>query len=562
MRPPKAFQPKSLELFRGYTRAQFVADAVAGVTVGIVALPLAMAFGIATGVKPEQGILTAVVAGFLVSALGGSRVVIGGPTAAFIVILNGILLQYGAANLALCTMMAGAILVAMGWAGLGSLIRFIPFPLTMGFTSGIAVTIFTAQIKDFLGLKIDSLPSEFLQKWVVLARHLDTVHWPTVVLSGASVAVLCFWPKRWSRWAPASVVVLATTTLISAIFQADQTWGLQTIGTRFGGIPQSLPMPSLPAIDWTRLQALVQPAMTIALLAAIESLLCAVVADGMTDDRHDSNQELIGQGIANLVTPLFGGIAATGAIVRTATNIKSGGRSPMAGMIHALTLLLLLLVAAPVAKHIPLAALSAVLVVVAYNMGEWHFFGRLKQWPRSDATVFLTAFGLTTLLDLTVAVGIGLVLTSFFLMKRMADTTQVDTPDTALDTEEAYGRITPDQIPRGVMIFRVFGVFFFGAADKLETALQRAGGLPEVLILRMRSVQAIDATGLNALEDLHDKLKAAGKHLILCGPHTQPLFAMERAGFIDRVGMSNLCATIDEALTRARELLAGGKQTT
>ncbi|MBI3874727.1 MAG: STAS domain-containing protein [Verrucomicrobia bacterium] len=550
-----SFRPKLLDALKGYTQRDFFRDLVAGITVGIVALPLAMALGIATGVKPEQGIFTAVVAGFLISALGGSRVCIGGPTAAFIVILNGILLKYGAANLVLCTMMAGMMLVAMGAARLGALIKFVPFPLTMGFTSGIAVTIFSTQIKDFLGLEVEKVPSEFVHKLVVLGEHLNTIHWPTVALAVASLVVIFGWPKRLAKWVPGTVVALVATTAFVMLTDADTRWGLQTIGTKFGGIPQALPKPSLPHVDWTQIQSLLQPALTIALLAAIESLLCAVVADGMIDDRHDSNQELMAQGIANIVSPIFGGVAATGAIVRTATNIKTGGRSPVAGIVHACTLLAILLVLAPLAKFIPLAALSAVLVVVAYNMGEWHFFAQLHRWPKSDAAVFLTSFALTTLLDLTVAVELGLLLAAIFFIKRMADTTQVSSHEDATETEDAYITLAGLDIPPGVMVFRVFGVFFFGAVDKLETALQRAGGLPDVLILRMRAVQAIDATGINALEDILEKLRKRNKHLILVGAHAQPLFAMERAGFIDRLGLENLCGNLDESLTRSREML-------
>ncbi len=386
-----AFRPKLLDTLKNYSAAAFMTDLTAGFTVGIVALPLAMAFAIASGVKPEAGIFTAVIAGFLVSSLGGTRVSIGGPTGAFIVILYGIYTKYGAENLAICTMMAGVILFIMGAARLGTIIKFIPYPVTMGFTSGIAVLIFSTQIKDFLGLTVDKVPSDFVEKMQVLVGNVGTCQWPALALAAGSLAIILFWPKIWQQRVPGSIVALILGTAAVALLGLP----VETIGSKFGGIPQALPHPHIPALSWGNIQHLFQPATTIAMLAAIESLLSAVVADGMIDDRHDSNQELMAQGIANMVCPLFGGIAATGAIARTATNVKCGGRTPVAGMVHAVTLLGIILVAAPLAKFIPLATLSAVLVNVALNMGEWHNFARLPKWPRSDAVVFLTAFSLT-----------------------------------------------------------------------------------------------------------------------------------------------------------------------
>jgi SulP family sulfate permease len=555
MKVPFAFRPKLVDALKGYQRQDFTADLIAGLTVGIVALPLAMAFAIASGVKPEAGIFTAVIAGFLISALGGSRVAIGGPTGAFIVILYGIYAKYGAENMAICTVMAGIILFVMGAARLGTMIKFIPYPVTMGFTSGIAVLIFTTQIKDFFGLRVDKVPSEFVEKAQVLAGHAGTFQWPTLLLAAASLAIIIGWPKSWQRRVPGSIVALVLGTLAVALFHLDITANVETIGSKFHGIPQSLPFPHLPALSWENIRHLFQPATTIALLAAIESLLCAVVADGMIDDRHDSNQELMAQGIANIVSPLFGGIAATGAIARTATNIKCGARTPVAGMIHALTLLLIILAAAPLAKFIPLATLSAVLVNVALNMGEWHNFSRLSRWPRSDAVVFLTAFSLTVVIDLTVAVEIGMVLAAVLFIKRVSETTQITAVDEISETEGSQHSLVGKEIPKGVMIYRIFGSFFFGAADKLETALKRSGQEPEILILRMRKVLAMDATGLNALEDLYERLHARGKHLVLSGPHTQPLFMMGKAGFLDRLGKENVCANIELSLARSREIL-------
>jgi sulfate permease, SulP family len=548
-----SFHPKLLHTLRGYTRQDFASDLVAGITVGIVALPLAMAFAIASGVKPEAGIFTAVIAGFLISALGGSRVAIGGPTGAFIVILYGIYAKYGAENLAICTIMAGVILFVMGAARMGTMIKFIPYPVTMGFTSGIAVLIFTTQIKDFFGLHVDKVPSEFVEKMTVLAEHVGSFQWATLILAAASLAIIIFWPKAWQRRVPGSIVALVLGTAAVALFPS--VLAVETIGSKFGGIPQTLPAPHLPTLSWENIRHLFQPATTIALLAAIESLLCCVVADGMIDDRHDSNQELMAQGLANIASPLFGGIAATGAIARTATNIKCGARSPLAGIVHALTLLVIILAAAPLAKFIPLATLSAVLVNVALNMGEWHNFRRLAKWPRSDAAVFLTAFGLTVVVDLTVAVEIGMVLAAVLFIKRVSETTQITAVDEATETEGSQHSLVGKQIPKGVMIYRIFGSFFFGAADKLETALKREGREPEVLILRMRKVLAMDATGLNALEDLHERLQRRGKHVILSGPHTQPLFMMDKAGFLGRLGKENVCANIGLSLVRAREIL-------
>jgi SulP family sulfate permease len=546
------FHPKLVDTLKNYSRQDLAADLVAGITVGIVALPLAMAFAIASGVKPEAGIFTAVIAGFIISALGGTKVAIGGPTGAFIVILYGIFAKYGAENLAICTVMAGVILFVMGAARLGTMIKFIPYPVTMGFTSGIAVLIFSTQIKDFFGLKMDKVPSEFVEKTRALFEHAGTFQWPTLALAAASLSIIIFWPKSWQRRVPGSIVALVLGTVAVVLFPSLQ---VETIGSKFGGIPQALPHPQIPALSWANIQHLFQPATTIALLAAIESLLCAVVADGMIDDRHDSNQELMAQGLANIVSPLFGGIAATGAIARTATNVKCGARSPVAGIIHAVTLLAIILAAAPLAKFIPLATLSAVLVNVALNMGEWHNFARIPKWPRSDAVVFLTAFSLTVVIDLTVAVEIGMVLAAVLFIKRVSETTQITAVDEISETEGSQHSLVGKEIPKGVMIYRIFGSFFFGAADKLETALKRSGQEPDVLILRMRKVLAIDATGLNALEDLYDKLHARGKHLVLSGPHTQPLFMMDKAGFLDRLGKENVCANIELSLARSREIL-------
>lgn len=546
-----SFRPKLVDTLKGYNLREFLPDLTAGVTVGIVALPLAMAFAIASGVKPEAGIFTAVIAGLIISALGGTKVSIGGPTGAFIVILYGIAAKYGFDNLVICTVMAGVILLVMGLARMGTMIKFIPYPVTMGFTSGIAVLIFSTQIKDFFGLQVDKVPSEFIEKIKVLGEHFGTLQWPTVTLAAASLAIILFWPKSWQRRVPGSIVALVLGTGVVAWFNLP----VETIGSKFGGIPQGLPMPHLPVLSWENMQPLFAPATTIALLAAIESLLCAVVADGMIDDRHDSNQELMAQGLANIVCPLFGGIAATSAIARTATNVKSGGRSPVAGIIHAFTLLAIILVAAPLAKFIPLATLSAVLVNVAIHMGEWHNFSRLPKWPVCDTAVFLTAFGLTVVVDLTVAVEIGMVLAAVLFIKRSSETTQIMAVDETTETEGSHHSLVGKEVPEGVMIYRMMGAFFFGAVDKLESALKREKQEPDVLILRMRKVVAMDATGLNALEDLYERMHRKGKHLVLSAPHTNPTIVMEKAGFLERLGRENVCPHVDAALDRARQIL-------
>lgn len=545
------FRPRLLETLKGDPTKDFVPDLVAGVTVGIVALPLAMAFAIASGVKPEAGIFTAVIAGFIISALGGTKVSIGGPTGAFIVILFGIGAKYGFDNLLICTILAGGLLLMMGVARMGTMIKYIPYPVTMGFTSGIAVLIFSTQIKDFFGLRVEKVPSEFIEKMKVLGENFSSVEWPTFGLAAASLAIILFWPKKWQRRVPGSIIALVLGTVAVALFSLP----VETIGSKFGGIPQGLPRPHFPALSWEIIQHLFQPAMTIALLAAIESLLCAVVADGMVDDRHDANQELIAQGLANIISPLFGGIAATGAIARTATNVKSGARTPVAGIVHALTLLVIILVAAPLAKFVPLATLSAVLVNVAFHMGEWHNFTRLRKWPICDSAVFLSAFALTVVVDLTVAVEIGMVLAAVLFIKRSSETTQIMAVDESTETEGSHHSLVGKEVPKGVMIYRMMGAFFFGAVDKLESVLKRVNQEPEVLILRMRKVVAMDATGLNALEDLYEKLHRKGKHLVLSAPHTNPMMVMEKAGFINRLGHENVCPHIDAALARAREIL-------
>jgi SulP family sulfate permease len=551
---PISFRPKLVDALKDYSAQKFYADLAAGLTVGIVALPLAMALAIASGLKPEIGIFTAIIGGLLVSLLGGSRVQIGGPAGAFVPLLAPIVMLHGPAGLVVCTLMAGVILIVLGASKLGTLIKFIPYPVVTGFTSGIAIIILSTQIRDFFGLQ-NKLPPDFIGKLRALAGNFEP-NWVTFMLAMLATLAIWFWPKKIGRHLPGSIVVVILVTLASVFFHFTEKFGIQTLGTAFGNMPRSLPMPHWPSLPFDEWRALLPAAMTIAVLGAIESLLCAVVADGMIDDRHDSNQELMAQGIANITVGIFGGMPTTGVIARTAANVRCGAQTPVAGIIHSLTLLVILLLAAPLAKNIPLAALSAVLVVVALRMGEWHQFVRLKRWPKSDVMVFLCAFGLTVTVDLPVAVGASLILASALLVKRLSETTSV-VPDEDVTQAGSPGQTTAGKkIPDGVMVFRIFGAFFFGAADKLETSLRGAGELPEVLILRMRDVLALDATGLDALEDLFEKLQKQKKRFILCGPHSQPLFALTRAGLIDRFGVANICGDMDASLERAGIILA------
>jgi len=547
----KFFQPKLVSCLEHYSWTQFSADLAAGITVGIVALPLAMAFGIASGVAPAAGIFTAIIAGFIISGLGGSRVQIGGPTGAFVVIIYGIVQKYGLADLAVCTMMAGCILILMGVSRMGTIIRYIPRPVTVGFTNGIAVLIFSTQIKDFFGLHLDPVPADFVEKMGALYQHVSSYNPIAFALAAVSAAVIFFWPKSLARRLPGSIVALVLATTATAYFHLP----VETIGSRFGGIPQSLPPFHFPEVSWMHIHDLIRPATTIALLAAIESLLSAVVADGMIDGRHDSNQELMAQGMANIVCPLFGGIPATGAIARTATNIRNGGRTPVAGIIHAITLLVIILAAAPLAKFIPLATLSAVLMVVAFNMGEWREFLLIRRLPASDVLVLLTTFTLTVVFDLTLAVEVGMVLAAMLFIRRVADMTQVTLVNEESETEGEQHSVRGKEVPPGVLVFRVFGVLMFGAEDKLENLLLHSHQEPEVTILGMHKVLAMDSTALDALERLYEKIHRRGKHLILCGPHTQPLFLMEKAGFVDQIGLENFVGDMDDALVRARQIL-------
>jgi sulfate permease, SulP family len=541
------FVPKSIVCLReGYTRETVMRDLLAGVVVGIVALPLALAFAIASGVPPERGLYTAIVAGFIISALGGSRVQIGGPTGAFVVIVYGIMQRFGYEGLVIVTMMAGVILIILGLARMGALIKFIPYPVITGFTSGIAVIIFSSQIKDFLGLKMGNVPADFIEKWLAYVGHFGTISIPTTLVAAGTLVVLIVWP-RISRLVPAPFVAMMLATIVVQLFHID----VATIGTRFGAVPSSLPAPHLPHVDFLELRQYISPALTVALLAAIESLLSAVVADGMIGTRHKSNAELVAQGIANIVSPIFGGIPATGAIARTATNIRTGGRTPLAGMTHSLALLLILIFFGRWAAMIPLAALAAILVVVAYHMSEWRSFAGLLRAPKSDIIVLILTFALTVFVDLTVAVQVGIVMASLLFMKRMSDMTHVELSDPPDDADE----VATMRLPPGVQAYDVNGPFFFGAADKIKDVLTEIDTPPRVFILRMRNTPAIDATGIHALEQMAKKCAHQGTTLILCEMRQQPLRAIVRARKLELFGRRNLAKTLDIALERARELL-------
>ncbi len=541
--------PRSVQCLREYSAHKLLQDVIAGVTVGLVALPLAMAFGIASGVPPQAGLYTAVVAGFLISALGGSRTQIGGPTGAFVVIVAGIVAKFGTSGLALVGIMAGVLLIVMGLTGLGTAVKFIPRPVIIGFTNGIALLIASTQIKDFLGLTTPPVPSEFLQRIALLIEHIGTIHWETVALGGVSLAIILLWPRVTKR-VPGTILALLLATIATEIFHLH----VETIGSKFGGIPQGFPHFEIPQFHVAHIRPLLPSVFTVALLAAVESLLSAVVADGMSGDRHNSNVELTAQGIANIFSPLFGGIPATGAIARTATNIRSGAQTPVAGMVHAITLLLILLVAAPLARFVPLATLAAVLFVVAYNMGEWREIGGILRLSKTDITVWFTTFALTVFADLTVAVGVGMALAALLYIQRVAATTSV-APVTEEYLRDGRPHILQDkEIPANVTILRIHGPFLFGTTDKLGDVTRDLTKFGSVVIVRLRNMTAIDATGVHALEQFAARLRSAGKTLVFCGARDQPRKLLSRTEFLKTVGPENFLPHVQAALERAREI--------
>lgn len=553
------FKPRLLQCLKNYNRKTFVADLMAGIIVGIVALPLAIAFGIASGVTPEKGIITAIVAGFVISALGGSKVQIGGPTGAFIIIIYGIIQQYGMEGLTIATLMAGVFLILFGLLHLGTIIKFIPYPIVVGFTSGIAVTIFTTQVKDLFGLNITSVPSDFIEKWICYFNNFSTVDLWSSVIGIVSVVIIMLTPKV-SKKIPGSLVAIIVMTVAALILkQFAGVESIETIGDRFA-ISNSLPEATVPALSWETIKNLVSPAITIAILGAIESLLSAAVADGVIGDHHNSNTELIAQGVANLASPIFGGIPATGAIARTMTNINNGGRTPIAGIMHAVVLLLIFLFLMPLAKYIPMACLAGVLVVVSYGMSGWRSFLALMKNPKSDVTVLLITFFLTIIFDLTIAIEVGLIIACLLFMRRMSETTDVHiisneiNPDDE-DSDMHLGNIEHLTIPKGVEVYEINGPYFFGAGNRFEEIMATLGDRPKVRIIRMRKVPFVDSTGIHNLTNLCEMSQKEGIQIVLSGVTEKVHSQLNKAGFYDIVGQDNICSHIDIALDRAKEII-------
>ena len=554
------FRPKLVDTLRNYSRADFMRDLMAGVIVGIVALPLAIAFGIASGVSPEKGIITAVIAGFVVSLLGGSRVQIGGPTGAFIIIVYGIVQEYGEAGLLVATLMGGVLLLLMGLFRLGTVIKFIPYPIIVGFTSGIAVTIFTTQVADIFGLDFggEKVPGDFIEKWALYFRHFDTVNWWNTLVAVLSIAIIALTPKLMRRIPGSLVAIVVMTAAVWALRRYAGIDSIDTIGDRFT-IRSELPAAALPALDWEAVRNLFPVAVTIALLGAIESLLSATVADGVIEDRHDSNTELIAQGAANLLTPLFGGIPATGAIARTMTNINNGGRTPIAGIIHAVVLLLILLLLMPLAQYIPMACLAGVLAVVAYNMSGWRTFKALLRNPRSDVAVLLITFFLTVVFDLTVAIEVGLLIACVLFLKRVMETTEISVIRDEIDPSAGTDLTLHEEhltVPEGVEVYEINGPYFFGIATKFEELMAQMGDRPRVRVIRMRKVPFIDSTGLHNLTTLCEMSRREKIEVVLSGVNEQVHGALERAGIIEMLGGENVCPNIHVALERAARLVA------
>lgn len=552
------FQPKLFSCLKdGYNKTSFVQDLLAGVIVGIVALPLAIAFGIASGATPEAGILTAIVAGFIIALFGGSKVQIGGPTGAFIVIVYGIIQDYGMNGLWVATFMAGAFLILMGILHLGTIIKYIPYPIIVGFTSGIALTIFATQIKDLLGLQIENVPAGFLDKWVVYFQNMNTISWWSLLVGIASILLIVFTPKI-SRRIPGSLVAIVVMTLVCLLLKSLGVQGIETIGDRFS-ISSQLPQAEVPRLTWDSIRHLASPALVIAMLGAIESLLSAAVADGVIGDRHDSNQELIAQGIANMVTPLIGGIPATGAIARTMTNINNGGRTPVAGIIHAVVLALIYLFLMPLVKFVPMACLAGILVVVSYNMSEWRSFKAILKNPKSDITVLLVTFFLTVIFDLTVAIEVGVLIACLLCMRRMAETTNVSVLSDEIDPNadsDVQGNLDHLTIPEGVKVYEINGPYFFGIGNKFEEMMGDMGGRAKVRIIRMRKVPFIDSTGVHNLGNMCRMCRQMGVKVVLSGVNENVMRVLVNAGVDEIVGKENICSHINLALERAAEIVA------
>jgi SulP family sulfate permease len=543
------FAPRLVTSLRAYDRRTAAADIAAGITVGLVALPLAMAFAIASGLSPQAGIYCAIVTGFLVSALGGSRVQIAGPTGAFVVVIAGIVAKHGVDGLFMCTMMAGVMLVVMGLTGMGAAVRFIPRSVVVGFTNGIAVLIASTQLRDFFGIDLKDVPGEFGPRMAALAAHARAFSPEATLVAIVTLAIIVA-VVRWLPRVPGSILALCAVTAAVHVLRLP----IETVGSRFGGIPGGLPHVAIPALRVSLIPSLLMPAITVALLGAIESLMSAVVADKMSGDRHDSNTELVAQGVANLVSPMVGGLPATGAIARTATNIRSGARTPVAGIVHSLTLLAILLVAAPLAGAIPMAVLAAILMVVSYNMGEWREIPELLRLTKADIAVWLSTFALTVFADLTVAVEVGMVLAALLFIRRVAETTTVAAVTDEYIKDSLDHSLHRLELPPYVRVFRIHGPFLFGATDKLRVISDSLATLPEIVVLRLRNMNALDGTGLRAFEDLADVLHDSGRELLLCGARRQPAHLMERADFHRRVGDENICRNIGDAIARAKTL--------
>ena len=553
------FKPRLFSALKNYSKETFMADLMAGIIVGIVALPLAIAFGIASGVSPEKGIITAIIAGFIISLLGGSKVQIGGPTGAFIVIIYGIIQQYGEAGLIVATLMAGILLILLGVFKLGAIIKFIPYPIIVGFTSGIAVTIFTTQIADIFGLNFggEKVPGDFIGKWMIYFRHFDTINWWNTIVSIASIIIIAITP-RFSKKIPGSLIAIIVVTAVVYLLKTYAGIDtIDTIGDRFT-IKSELPDATMPALNWEAIKDLFPVAITIAVLGAIESLLSATVADGVTGDKHDSNTELIAQGTANLITPLFGGIPATGAIARTMTNINNGGKTPVAGIIHAVVLLLILLFLMPLAQYIPMACLAGVLVIVSYNMSEWRTFKTLLKNPKSDVTVLLITFFLTIIFDLTIAIEVGLVIACILFMRRVMETTEISVIKDEIDPNDELDIAVREEhliIPAGVEVYEINGPYFFGIATKFEETMAQLGDRPKVRVIRMRKVPFIDSTGIHNLTSLCKMSQKEKITIVLSGVNEKVHNTLEKSGFYELLGKQNICPNINVALDRAKEIM-------
>lgn len=551
------FRPKLFEVFKNYSKELFYKDLMAGIIVGIVALPLAIAFGIASGVSPEQGLFTAIIAGFIISFLGGSKVQIGGPTGAFIVIVYGIVQEFGITGLAVATIIAGIMLVAMGLLKLGVVIKFIPYPIIVGFTSGIALTIFATQIKDLFGMSIDTVPADFISKWGVYAENIGTTNLPALLIGILTIVIIAVTPKFSNKIPGSLIAIILMTVVVYFLREHFGMTSIETIGDRFS-INAALPKAERPVITFEIIQTLMPAAFTITMLGAIESLLSATVADGVIGDKHHSNTELIAQGIANIVTPIFGGIPATGAIARTMTNINNGGRTPVAGMIHAAVLLLILLFLGNLTKHIPMACLAGVLVIVAYNMSEWRTFKSLLKGQKSDVAVLIATFLLTVIFDLTIAIELGLVLAVVLFLRRISESTQISIFKHDIEEAEYIEGNTEAEklvLPKGVEVYEIEGPFFFGVANKFEETMKMLGDKPKVRIIRMRKVPFIDSTGINNLKSLIRMSVKDKTKILLSGVNEQVHTALDKGGVADQIGQENICSNITEALARAEEII-------